>query len=466
MGKILIGWGEKDITPNEKVNLFGHFAERVTDKVRDPITATALFIGDGKDYAIMVSCDVCIIAQDVIDMCRKELKKEVPEIDTKKVIFNATHTHDAPGVASWIYPPVPKGVMSPEEYSVFFKDRVVEAIKEAWVDKKSGGVSWAYGQAVVGHSRRTCYFEKSVSKKSAPGVLTEGYSVMYGKTDNPNFSHFEGYVDHGVDILFTFDSKKKLTGVIVNIACTSQETEGLMEISADFWHETRNELRKKFGKNLKVLPQCAAAGDLSPHLLIEKKANDRMLKLKGIDMRQEIANRLSYAVEEVYPYARKDIKKDLPFKHKMKKVKLQRRQFKKEEIKILKEDYKSLLAKKSKSHNEKYVNYIYLKRCEEALNRYELQKTEPEYSTEVHTVRIGDIVIATNQFELYLDFGLRIKARSPFVQTFIVQLSGAGTYVPTEKGLLGKGYSASVYDSIVGPEGGQQLVEETLKLMK
>ena len=37
---------------------------------------------------------------------------------------------------------------------------------------------------------------------------------------------------------------------------------------------------------------------------------------------------------------------------------------------------------------------------------------------EVHIIRIGDVVIATNPFELYLDYGMRIKGRSPAVQTF------------------------------------------------
>jgi len=43
---------------------------------------------------------------------------------------------------------------------------------------------------------------------------------------------------------------------------------------------------------------------------------------------------------------------------------------------------------------------------------------------EIHVIRLGDMAIATNRFELYLDFGIRIKARSKAVQTFVVQLAG------------------------------------------
>jgi len=47
---------------------------------------------------------------------------------------------------------------------------------------------------------------------------------MYGRTNDPNFSHIEGYEDHYVDLLFTWDPDGKLTGIIVNLACPSQET--------------------------------------------------------------------------------------------------------------------------------------------------------------------------------------------------------------------------------------------------
>jgi len=87
---------------------------------------------------------------------------------------------------------------------------------------------------------------------------------------------------------------------------------------------------------------------------------------------------------------------------------------------------------------------------------------------EVYVVRLGDICFATNPFELFLDYGIRIQAQSPATQTFIVQLSGkgvpwGGSYLPSERAEKGGGYSASVYDNPVGYRGGQELVEETLK---
>jgi hypothetical protein len=58
---------------------------------------------------------------------------------------------------------------------------------------------------------------------------------------------------------------------------------------------------------------------------------------------------------------------------------------------------------------------------------------------------------------------MRIKARSKAIQTFVVQLTGSGTYLPVERSVKGGSYGAIASSCVVGPEGGKELVEETLK---
>jgi hypothetical protein len=83
-------------------------------------------------------------------------------------------------------------------------------------------------------------------------------------------------------------------------------------------------------------------------------------------------------------------------------------------------------------------------------------------------LRIGDVAICTNTFELFTDFGVRMKARSRAVQTFVIQLVGGGgpfCYLPTERAVGGGGYSAIVQSSLITPEGGQMLVDRTVQLI-
>ena len=110
-------------------------------------------------------------------------------------------------------------------------------------------------------------------------------------------------------------------------------------------------------------------------------------------------------------------------------------------------------------------------RNERALKKYAEQDKEPDLPMEMHVLRIGEVAFASNRFELYMDFQHRIQARSPFLQTFIVQLAAQpeldnGTYLPTERGRANRGFGASVYDNIVTPEAGQIIVEESLKALE
>jgi hypothetical protein len=101
------------------------------------------------------------------------------------------------------------------------------------------------------------------------------------------------------------------------------------------------------------------------------------------------------------------------------------------------------------------------------LERFDRGQPMPAYEAELHALRIGEAVIVTNPFELYLDYALEIKARSLATQTLTVQLAaGTGLYLPTERAVQGGHYGAHPAVAPVGPEGGRELVEASLLLIR
>ena len=101
------------------------------------------------------------------------------------------------------------------------------------------------------------------------------------------------------------------------------------------------------------------------------------------------------------------------------------------------------------------------------MDRYEQQKTDPKSKSRMdyNVLRIGDIAICTNSFELFTDYGIQAKARSKALQTFVIQLAGPGTYLPTERGVKGGHYSEIVASNRTGPDGGEILVDSTLVII-
>ena len=417
-GTLHVGWAAVEITPPREVALVGQMHPRIAGRARDPLTATVLALetkrdGRSLEQAVMISCDLGYIRQVTEEGLRRSAARELKDLDPEKVFLHATHTHTAPGQVDgtfsvWWGDEPPAVAMSSTEYGQWLVDRLSDGLAKAWQSRKPAGMSWGLGQAVVGHNRRAVY--------------RSGESVMYGDTSRGDFIGIEGFEDPGVPMLFFWNDREELTGVVINLATPSQETEGLSEVSADFWHEVRQEVRKRHQPGWFIFPQCAASGDISPHLMFRKRAEQIMLERKGVSSRQEIALRIADALDAVLPYAEAGLKKKLPLRHKILHLDLPR-------------------ASPSR---------------------------EPPYPIDgggrfrVHVIRLGDVALVSVPFELYLEYSIRIQARSPAVLTFTVQLaSQLAGYLPTTEAVAGGGYSADQF--LVGPEGGDVLVEEVLK---
>lgn len=477
MGEILkLGWCQTDLTSDELVMIAGQFYARVSEGVDDPITATAWVIESGDTRTAMVSCDVVTISDDLRDQVRERVRELVPELEPEAVVLNATHTHSGPdtriarpGAANVSTPlPFELPVMPVERYVAWASERIAEAIKTAWAKREPSRLGWGLTHAVVGHNRRW--------------TRRDGTSKMYGKTDDPAFSHIEGYEDHAVNVIAAWTTSGELRGLVINLACPSQTSEQIFSLSADFWYDVRVALRRELGSGLPIVPQCSSAGDQSPHHIIRKAAEERMQELRGLNRRQEIARRLAGAVVEVLPWLKKAAESAPIVNARHEVVPVPRRMLTPAEVEQAQADaaedmatYEALKAELD-AHPEQRQEprwycaiskaYRHAQWNLAVAKRYELQQQQPELPVEVHALRLGDMAIITNPFEYYLDFGMHIKARSPATQTFLVQLAGSGSYVAPERSLAGGSYGAVPASTVVGPPGGWKLAHESVRLLE
>jgi hypothetical protein len=340
---------------------------------------------------------------------------------------------------------LPEGdLIRPTQYRAFLVTQLAEVSTEAWRNRKRGFAGWGLGHAVVGQNRRAVY--------------QFGEAKMYGATNAETFRGIEGYEDHGVEVLCFWNSDRQLVATAINVACPAQEVEGRSNVNADFWHPVRTALRKEHGEGLCVLGWTGAAGDQSPHLMFRKEAEERMRQLRGLDRLDEIARRIVGAWKEAYDGAKQDLHDDLSLVHRVGRIELPVRQ--------VTEAERAEAEKEVKALSKDPANLTRLRWNQAVLDRYARQTPETTYPIELHVVRLGDIAIATNPFELFTDYGIQMKSRSPALQTFVIQLAGSGTYLPTQRAVLGGSYSAVIQSNQVGPEGGQVLVDQTLKVIR
>jgi hypothetical protein len=192
--------------------------------------------------------------------------------------------------------------------------------------------------------------------------------------------------------------------------------------------------------------------------MYRKAAEERMLKLRGLTATQDIGRRIAREVRDVCELTKRDIRADVPFVHKVEDLALPVRKVTEKEVAEAQKEIETLKKKGDKSRRGAWY--------QKTIDRFHTQDKEPTFTVEVHVLRIGDIAIATNPFELFHDYGTQMKARSKAEQTFVIELTcGWGRYLPTARAVAGGGYSAVVQSNMVGPEGGQMLVDRTVEMI-
>lgn len=436
-----LGWASRDITPTRPVLLMGQMHVRVAHRALDPITVTALAV----EEVVLVSCDVVAVSEGLRQTTLDTLQHLQPEVQAQNVILSATHTHDSLVFDEGFYTHPGGKVMTAAECTAFAGERIAEAIAEAWQVRAPRPVARAFGHAVVGHNRYAVYADNT--------------GAMYGKTNRPDFRAIGGYEDHGVDMVFTWDAAGRLAGVALAIPCPSQVDEHLKEISADYWHEVRVELRRRFGPQVQVLGWCAPAGDQSPHFLLFGREEEEMRQRRGVTERQEIALRIADAVERALVCTAPD--RETPvFRHVVRELRLTPFQVGPQDIPWAQARLDEWTAANGETSSWWPTRLRQV--IETAKGRHQLEPVRAR----IHVLRLGEVGMATNPFELFLDYSLRIKARSPAAQTMLMQLTdGCGWYLPSERAVLAGSYGAAPVVCPVGPEGGRELVEETLKTL-
>lgn len=472
--KLLIGWSETDTTPEGKVDLFGQYYHRLSTGIHSRLSATVLALeSDHGEQAVMVALDVALIDAEFQAELRAMLRPELPELDGAGVILNAIHTHNAPSVKA--FPAIAWLVELPDalpamEYRQFLLEKLRAAVIAAWRGRKPGGIARALGSARVGHCRRAVY--------------TNGTAEMYGRTDRDDFLGIEGGEDSGVDLLFTFDENKKPTGVVVNLACPAQAMERTHLLSSDFTGEAKRLLQQRFGKNFRMLGQVSASGCQSPRDLTRNyRGEPDFWNEDGV---AEIGRRLDAAVADAFPKAAENIDFAPVLCHRVKPIALPRRRVSNQDVQAAREGLRKLEAalpeteayrqfceevhrnEKVPGHpgpyDSKLHHFVLIQNLKAVVAREQDQDRQPEYPMELHAVRLGEAVFVTNPFELYLDFGHQIKARSAAEQTFIVQLCGGiGGYLPNARAEQLGGYGGLVINGEVGAEGGRKLVDLTVE---
>ncbi len=456
---------QKDITPKLPAALVGQYYRRVATEVYSPLTANILAVKSGEDQAVMVSCDLLGIPRRLMPKVRRKAQELVPELDPAKIIVNAIHTHTGPFVypdhasnfwgSDFDYIPQLPDEQNPDAYADGLSTIIAEGIREAWNNMEPVKMATGFDHLSIAYNRRTVY--------------QDGHAEMYGSTARPDFKQMEGTTDSGIHFLTFTNGAGDLTAAVIEIPCPSQVLEHKSYISSDFWHDIRENIHKLYGDQVTVIALCGAAGDLSPRDLVRTAMEEpemhatKMYNPEGVTY---IAGRVTRAFQEFYDGPRTETDQ-VTLRHIARDLSLPLRTATAGAVEEAKREYEALRAKRDSMSDFTESECMWLSIYAGVIKRYDMQQASLVYPIEVHVLRLGDAVIATDPFELFVYYADKIRSHTGSPNTLVVQLAcGYEGYLPTQQAVENGGYSSYICNGSIGPEGGEKLVEETLAMLE
>lgn len=399
--------------------------------IHDDLEANALYLSNNQCQLLIISCDLAGLDSAFVSRTRDAIGKAVG-MPARNVLIGCTHTHGGPSVLKTNYlMPVD------EDYLKRLADWLVGLSREAVKSAKPGKLGWEKGSAQIGFNRRVCW--------------ADGTHTMYGNTKRPDFAGMEGPDDPQHLALFVADANSKVVSVLYHNTTHPTLFYGAGVYSADFPGVTRKLLRAKFGE-IPVLYLNGAQGDIG----IDDQINPRK------ESREEQLERIGRQVadETLRLYAGVHYSEHPILGHTYEDLKVKVRLPEPERL----DAARKVLARIDAGENIRGQEMIM---AFGTVHLQELFGQNPTDTLPVHALRIGEVALVTQPCELYCQFGLDIKRRSPASITAVVGLTdGYCGYCPTIYGILGGGYSGQAISwTRLEPNAGYLVVESAGRLL-
>ena len=405
---------------------------RRATQIRDNLEANAMYFSKGTFRLLMVSCDLVGLESSFVVRLR-EAMGVAAGISPRNILISCTHTHAGPSLLRTNYiMPVDTAYM--ERLQQWMVDLASEAVKTA----RPGKIGWAKGDVQIGFNRRVTW--------------ADGTHTMHGDTKRKDFAGLEGPVDPQHLAMFASDLKGKLLAVLYNNTTHPTIFYGAGVYSADFPGEVRKMIRNRIGSPIPVLFLNGAQGDISIENMLDHRTETVEEKLKRVSelvvsKTMELYKKVTYDDDPVLKHDYQDLKVALRSPSTEQLI-----------------EGRSILARVDKGENVGIMETIL---AYGAIRLQELYTNNPFEILPVHAVRIGELAIVTEPCELYCQFGLDIKRRSPASTTAVVGLTdGHGGYCTTIYGILGGGHTgAPISWCWLEPYAGYKIVETAARLL-
>ena len=457
------GISEVNITPEQSLRVAGMLNPPRAQGTQWPLFARSFVFASEQTTLAIVVLDNLMLAPALIPGFRAAITRGT-QLAPEHVMITCTHTHRAPFAAALMD----------------------EEIDFEYVD-------WMQAQAALGIRRALDALQPArlkVAHIQAPGwtfnrrqvYRSERYGEQVGTQGPQKTGHFvrnEGPEDHEIKTLLVESaggaSVAATVGGLVNFACHATVMGGEPVYSADYAGPLTEALAGHYGGIFGFLQ--GAAGNLwaiDTSEFTDLLARDYMGPEHALSMGKALAGKAIQSLETgQYVQGEQAAVSSRVLSIPQRKVtraqvELAQRYLEEPQAAINQQEF----TRQVYGHDYTFYNNdasVQAWFARETIGMWEWQRRtgvrQPEEAVEVQVMRLGDCALVGLPGEIFTEFGLQIKAESPFKETFVIELAnGWHGYVPTREAFEHGGYETRLgYTSRLAPEAGEGMVQAALE---
>ena len=433
MANIKAGVSIRDVSPKKGLPLGGYpHYQRYNTGIHDPLYGSCFYLNDGNTEIVIAALDILFFSKKYVNIVRNRVFDKC-NIPGKHIMISCQHTHSGP----WAAGGVDEETMFDNEdadYVDFLIDSlismIIQAKKEAFTAK-------------IGIGKGYCGLEQGVG----------------GNRRSPH-----GPVDTDVCVIAIKDEQEVVRGIYANYALHPTVIhEDSDVVTADFSGYTRMYIKQVYPDAELVYSQ-GASGDQSSRYFRQGQSFDEAKRI-GFEIGKAAKKVLDNMV-----YSKKYNLSVSWTEMLIKTRKVPSLDLMKQQVDNYKREYERLKANGAsyievQNANLKYLGAEDLMHFSDANKAGKLRLLDQENPAEIQVLGIGDARIVGLPGEVFVEFAQDIKARSPYLNTFVVTIANGCLpgYVCTKESYKIGGYETGA--SFLDPLFGYEMVNRAVELL-
>lgn len=443
------GAATSNITPPLGEPIVGGWTPIPARHIHDELFARCLVLDDGTVKLGIVLCDNVGIPQEVFDLAKEQVN-QATGLPRSHLLMAATHTHSATTARG------PSKVIRESkltDYQKFLANRISDGVRRALNQLEPARIGWGtVDEPTEVFNRRWFVNDAALLTNPFGGIDRVRMNPPRG---NPALDRPAGPTDPQISFISLQSLDGRPIALLANYSLHYVGGVRNGDVSADYFGYFAKFIEEKLGATDQTPPfvgilSNGTSGDVNNINFTQKSPR----KYRPYEKMQEVAQKVAARVHEMHQQVK--FQDWVPL--------------------AAAETQLTLKVRKPSAELLKYFSRVDANNHESARHRREstysdrvakLQNAADEIDVPLQAIRIGDLGIAGVPFETFAETGLELKEKSPFGDTFTIELAnGSYGYLPTPTQHRLGGYETWLGTNYVEIEASTKIVEKLLDLFQ